>query len=59
MELAEKLTLEFLILVMVMEVKVYNAGSSGDTVVVTVHWQLSQLLFPYSDVVELKLGTNQ
>lgn len=35
------------------EVKIYNAGSSGDTVVVTVHWQLSQLLFPYSDVVEL------
>ena len=27
------------------EVKVYNAGSSGDTVVVSVHWQLSQLFF--------------
>lgn len=35
------------------EVKIYNSGSSGDTVEVTVHWQLSQLLFPYSDVAEL------
>ena len=35
------------------EVKVYNAGSSDDTVVVTVQWQLSQLLFPYLDVAEL------
>ena len=35
------------------EVKIYNSGSSGDTVVVTVHWQLSQLLFPYLDVAEL------
>lgn len=35
------------------QVKIYNPGSSGDIVTVKLHWKLSQLLFPYSDVVEL------
>lgn len=35
------------------KVKIYNAGYAGDTVRVTVTWQLSNLLFLYKDIAEL------
>ncbi len=35
------------------EAKIYNAGSSGDTVKVVVHWVLHNMLFGYKDVAEL------
>ena len=35
------------------KVKIYNAGYAGDTVRVTVTWQLSNLLFLYRDIAEL------
>ncbi|MBP2621359.1 DUF2207 family protein [Streptococcus panodentis] len=35
------------------EVKIYNAGSDGDSVVVTVTWQLNNLLFLHKDIAEL------
>ncbi|MBP2624080.1 DUF2207 domain-containing protein [Streptococcus oricebi] len=35
------------------EVKIYNSGSSGDTVQVTVTWQLRNLLFMHQDIAEL------
>ncbi|MGT2846113.1 DUF2207 domain-containing protein [Streptococcus massiliensis] len=35
------------------QVKVYNSGESGDTVIVTVTWQLENILFAYQDIAEL------
>ena len=35
------------------EVRVYNSGSKGDTVQVTVTWQLKNLLFMHQDIAEL------
>ena len=36
------------------EVKIYNAGKEGDTVKVTVTWNLTNLLFLHKDIAELK-----
>ena len=35
------------------EVKIYNSGNDGDRVVVTVTWQLRNLLFLHKDIAEL------
>jgi len=35
------------------EVKIYNSGNDGDRVVVTVTWQLRNLLFLHRDIAEL------
>lgn len=35
------------------EVKIYNSGYDGDRVIVTVTWQLSNLLFLHRDIAEL------
>ena len=35
------------------EIKIYNGGDSGDRVTVRVEWQLTNLLFVHSDILEL------